>query len=88
MHLFCKLLFFLWATLSIGCAYRHYLGLHGPSIKRHPDIHAGITADRECLECHHPDKTPQGPPTSHPQFTGCINCHNDEPAKQKNVTSQ
>jgi hypothetical protein len=61
-----------------GCAYRHYLGLHGPSIKLYPDIHEGITEDHECLECHHPDQDPyDGPPTSHPNFTGCLKCHND-----------
>jgi len=62
----------------VGCAYRHYLGVHGPSIKAHPDIHAGVTEDRQCLECHHPDRKPTGPPTSHPHFSGCLKCHNDD----------
>ncbi len=39
-----------------SCAYRHYLGFHGPSIKRSPDMHEGVTEDEEFLECHHPDK--------------------------------
>ena len=36
------------------------------------------TEDYECLECHHPDKDPEGPPTTHPNFTGCLKCHNDD----------
>ncbi|MFH0726181.1 MAG: cytochrome c3 family protein [Pseudomonadota bacterium] len=82
MRLFLRVLLFLLATTFIGCAYRHYMGFHGPSIKRRPDIHAGITKDQECLECHHPDKSPQGPPTSHPRFAGCLKCHNDNPAER------
>ena len=65
-------------TMISGCAYRHYLGLHGPSIQRSPDVHEGVTEDQECLECHHPDRDPTGPPTSHPKFTGCLKCHNDD----------
>jgi hypothetical protein len=65
------------AVLS-GCAYRYYLGMHGPSIKMYPDIHAGVTEDSECLECHHPQHEPSGPPTAHPQFKGCLKCHNDD----------
>ena len=61
-----------------GCAYRYYLGMHGPSIKQFPDIHAGITQDSECLECHHPQRDPSGPPTTHPHFKGCLKCHNDD----------
>ena len=60
-----------------GCAYRHYLGVHGPSVRNTPDIHQGVADDAECLSCHHPDRNPTGPPTSHPQFTGCLKCHND-----------
>jgi hypothetical protein len=60
-----------------GCAYRHYLGMHGPSIRSFPDVHAGVTEDAQCLECHHPDRNPVGPPTSHPQFVGCLKCHDD-----------
>lgn len=66
------LLFSVSAVFS--CAY---MGFHGRSIKLHPDIHKGVSEDHECLECHHPDKEPQGPPTPHPKFTGCIKCHND-----------
>lgn len=58
----------------VGC---YYLGMHGPSIRQFPDIHAGISEDAECLECHHPDH-PVGPPTSHPEFVGCLKCHNDD----------
>ncbi len=61
-----------------GCAYRHYLGVHGPSIKSVPEIHEGITADQDCLSCHHPAHSSIGPPTSHPHFTGCLKYHNDD----------
>jgi len=61
-----------------GCAYRHYLGLHGPSIKLYPDTHEEVTEDHECLECHHPARDPSGPPTSHLNFSGCLKCHSDE----------
>lgn len=61
-----------------GCAYRYYLGMHGPSIRRYPEIHAGVSGDDDaCLECHHPERDPSGPPTTHPDFTGCLKCHND-----------
>lgn len=62
------------SVIALGCAY---LGFHGKSIRAYPDIHAGVRTDQECLECHHPDNDPQGPPTPHPQFTGCLKCHND-----------
>lgn len=64
--------------LFSGCAYRYYLGMHGPTVKVFPDIHQGVTEDRDCLECHHPDRKTEAPRTSHPQFTGCLKCHNDE----------
>ena len=64
-------------AVMTGCAYRHYLGMHGPSIRSAPDVHKGVTEDVECLECHHPARNPTGPPTTHPQFTGCLKCHND-----------
>lgn len=63
--------------LLSGCAYRYYMGMHGPSIKQFPEIHQGVTQDAECLKCHHPDHSPTGPPTTHPGFTGCLKCHND-----------
>ena len=63
-----------------GCAYRHYLGMHGPSVRNYPDVHEGVTQDAECLKCHDPEQEPVGPPTSHPQFTGCLKCHNDAPS--------
>ena len=62
---------------SGGCAYRYYLGMHGPSIQLYPQIHSDVKADEACLECHHPARNPSGPPTTHPQFTGCLKCHND-----------
>jgi hypothetical protein len=64
-----------------SCAHRHYLGFHGPSIKLYPDVHEGVADDEECLECHHPDKQDEeasGPPPTHPNFTGCLKCHNDD----------
>lgn len=60
-----------------GCAYRAYLGFHGTSIKLHPEIHAGVSTDSECLQCHSLENS-LGPPTPHPDFTGCLKCHNDE----------
>lgn len=57
-----KLLVVGMALLFIGgCGYRHYLRLHGPSIKFYPDIHEGVVEDHECLECHHPDREPSVP---------------------------
>lgn len=66
----------LMVLMGTGCAYRHYLGLHGPSIALYPESHQGVVEDVRCLECHHPDTNPSGPPTSHPQFKGCLKCHN------------
>jgi predicted CXXCH cytochrome family protein len=67
------------ALILAGCAYRYYLGLHGPSVKAHRDIHSGFVEDEECLGCHRPGNNRNNPVTSHPQFTGCLKCHNDEP---------
>jgi len=64
-------------SLFFGCAYRYYLGLHGLSIRLHPEQHAAVSLDSECLQCHDPENGPVGPPTSHPHFTGCLKCHND-----------
>jgi hypothetical protein len=61
-----------------GCAFRYYIGMHGPSVKNHQDIHAGITKDSECLACHGTLNNQDGPATTHPQFTGCLKCHNDD----------
>ncbi len=70
--------FILFSLLLIcGCAFKHYLGMHGPSIKAYPDIHEDVKDDSECLVCHDPDKNPQGPETSHPGFKGCFKCHSD-----------
>jgi predicted CXXCH cytochrome family protein len=41
-------------------------------------VHEGVTQDEECLACHHPDNEPEGPSTTHPNFTGCLKCHNDD----------
>ena len=64
---------------TTGCAYRYYLGMHGPSIRHSPEIHEiSVTDDAQCLECHSPDNRqaiPRRP--SHPGFKGCIKCHND-----------
>jgi len=70
----------LMVILSVfGCyGYRAYLGLHGKSIRLFPDEHEAVTEDRECLECHHPNNSEEGSPTPHPNFKGCIKCHNDE----------
>lgn len=64
-------------VFASGCAYRYYLGMHGPSIQQYAEIHADAKTDQECLECHHPERDPSGPPTTHPDFTGCLKCHND-----------
>jgi hypothetical protein len=64
-------------TLFGGCAYGHYLGLHGPTIKATPEFHEDVVEDQACLSCHHPDENPTATPTSHPQFVGCLKCHND-----------
>jgi len=63
--------------LAGGCSYTAYLGLHGSSIRLHPEIHESVTLDRECLECHHPERA-EGPPSPYPTFKGCLKCHNDE----------
>ncbi len=66
-------------TVFGGCAYRHYLGMHGPSVRNFPDIHQGVTEDQDCLSCHYPGRDSEGLHTSHPEFKGCLKCHNDEP---------
>lgn len=60
-----------------ACAHRYYLGFHGPTVKTSLDIHSGFTKDAECLGCHGEGEESQGTPTSHPQFKGCLKCHND-----------
>jgi hypothetical protein len=70
------LVFCAMAVPSTGCAYRHYLGFHGPSVKAFQEIHQGITEDQNCLTCHAPNQAFNAPPTSHPRFTGCLKCHN------------
>ena len=72
-----KLALIIALLLICGCAYRHYLGMHGPSIKAYPDTHGDMAKDEQCLMCHDPENDPQGPPTSHPGFKGCFKCHND-----------
>lgn len=71
------LLVTVFACSMLSCAHRYYLGMHGPSIKAFPHIHSGFTNDAECLGCHALGDESQGPLTSHPQFTGCLKCHND-----------
>lgn len=69
----------LFAGLGLtACAHRYYLGMHGPSIKAFADIHQGVAQDAECLGCHGPGKESEGPATTHPKFTGCLKCHNDD----------
>lgn len=64
--------------LTSACAYKHYLGIHGPSIKKHPVVHQGFSTDQSCLICHGIGSTGKGvPKTNHPDFTGCLKCHND-----------
>ncbi|MEJ2200609.1 MAG: hypothetical protein P8X63_06300 [Desulfuromonadaceae bacterium] len=74
-----KILLSLLLLAVFGCSgYRAYLGLHGNSIRLHPEAHdAALSEDSQCLECHHPDHA-AGPPTPHPGFKGCLKCHNDE----------
>jgi predicted CXXCH cytochrome family protein len=64
--------------LVTSCAYRHYVGMHGPSVKKHPLIHADYTADPSCQMCHDPRSSVVAPKTNHPNFTGCLKCHNDD----------
>lgn len=64
------------AMLLSSCAYRHYLGMAGPSINTFPEVHQGVTEDSECLDCHAPGHSGEAPPTSHPGFKGCLRCHN------------
>ncbi len=73
------IVFLLFLLSSSGCAYRYYLGLHGPSIKSNPEIHIDVQNDDQCLECHDPHTPTDAPPTSHPDFKGCLKCHNDAP---------
>ncbi len=71
-------LIFLAVISFSGCAYRYYLGMHGPSIREFPDIHKGYTEDSQCLACHGPGSDSTATPTTHPGFTGCLKCHNDK----------
>lgn len=62
----------------IGCGYTAYLGMHGASVRLHPGIHDAVTEDQDCRGCHLPDNEPVVA-SPHPNFTGCLKCHNDEP---------
>jgi hypothetical protein len=71
-------LLFISLSVSSGCAYKAYFGFHGSSIKQHADIHELATTDRQCLQCHHPEAgEAEAPETPHPNFKGCLKCHND-----------
>ncbi len=61
-----------------ACSYRYYLGMHGPSVKKYPFMHARVTEDKSCLTCHSPGSTVASPKTSHPHFRNCLKCHNDD----------
>ncbi len=74
---FKSILFVLIVLVISGCSYKAYMGMHGTSIKLYPDIHGDVADDKQCLECHRPDFA-EGPVTPHPDFKGCIKCHNDE----------
>lgn len=65
-------------TSASGCAYRHFLGMHGPSVQDSLAIHQGISDDADCLDCHDPKVATEAPPTTHPSFSGCLKCHNDK----------
>lgn len=67
----------LFIVSSSGCAYRYYLGMHGPSIRNSPEIHLDVREDGQCLGCHDPDTPTDAPPTDHPRFKGCLGCHDD-----------
>ncbi len=77
------LLLFVIILIIFGCSLKAYMGMHGKSIKQYPEIHEDVSQDSECLECHHPDNA-DALPTPHPNFKGCIKCHNDDirPDKQ------
>jgi len=62
--------------LVSSCAYKHYLGLHGTSIKKYPSVH-DFTADQSCLLCHGPGSSVASPKMNHPQQKGCLKCHGD-----------
>jgi len=49
---------------------------------RNTKAHQSVIEDSECLSCHHPDRDPVGPRTTHPNFVGCFKCHNDEVCMQ------
>ncbi|WP_027362171.1 hypothetical protein [Halodesulfovibrio aestuarii] len=68
--------FVVMVCLLSGCAY---MGYHGKSIQTYPDIHAGVRTDKDCLMCHAPQNAVKSgaPETPHPDFTGCLKCHND-----------
>lgn len=73
----CYLIYPLIVLFLFSCGIKAYLGLHGPSIKLHPDMHGDIKSSDDCLECHDP-ADPSAPPTQHKDLGGCLKCHNDE----------
>jgi hypothetical protein len=79
MNKIIKAVFLIVLLFTCGCAWKAYLGSHGTSIRLHMDIHEDVYKDIQCLECHHPDVTDfEGPFSPHPNFKGCLKCHNDE----------
>ena len=81
MKFIIRMLLLATVMLSAGCTFRHYLGLHGPSMRNFPDAHdPAITQDSQCLSCHSPQNAAAGsgaPATTHPGFAGCLKCHSD-----------
>ena len=71
------LLFLTILIIISACSYRYYLGMHGPSVKKYPFMHAKVTEDKSCLACHATASTVASPKTSHPHFKNCLKCHND-----------
>jgi hypothetical protein len=73
---FIKILLMGTILIVLGCGHTAYLGMHGRSIRLYPDVHESMEKDSQCLECHDSGST-DAPVSPHPDFTGCIKCHND-----------
>lgn len=70
--------FVAFVVIISSCAYRHYLGMHGSSIKKYPLIHSNAAEDKTCLACHTAGSPVASSKTSHPHFKNCLKCHNDD----------